>query len=134
MKGILLFNSQTSPTSTVHAIPTTSLVTVVLLAWYVRRVIPVWRSLRGPSQVGALLDDFPNILTRATNFDNQLTLDAFAVTPQDGNYSNILALSVRQLFGNIEFTTGWDGVTGQNDTMAFLRGTWFVSVESLNTS
>jgi hypothetical protein len=72
-------------------------------------------------------------LVRATNFDNKLTSDALAITPQDSNYADIIALSARQLFGNIELTAGWDGQTYvQNDIMAFMRGTRFVFVEPLN--
>jgi len=88
-------------------------------------VLHVWRCLRGPSQVGAILDDYPNTLARATDFDNKLTSDALAVTPQNSDYADILALSVRQLLGNIELTTGWDGISGQDGIMAFMRGTWF---------
>ena len=56
-------------------------------------------------------------------FDNKLTADALAITPQDSNYADILALSVRQLFGNIELTCGWDGTScDSTDIMAFLKG------------
>ena len=58
------------------------------------------------------------------NFDNNLTAAGFAVTPQDSSYADILALSVRQMFGNIEITAGWDGTTHvPTDIMAFMRGT-----------
>jgi hypothetical protein len=81
-----------------------------------------------------LLDDYPNALVRATNFDNKVTSDALAITPQNSDYASIVALSVRQLFGNIELTAGLDGQTyDQDDIMAFLRGMWFVSVEPSNT-
>ena len=77
-----------------------------------------------PSQITAFLDDYPNALARATNFDNQLTSDALALTPQNSDYASILALSVRQIFGNIELTSGWDGTTHvPTDIMAFLNGT-----------
>lgn len=134
-KGTLSSNSRTPPTSTVHAIPTTSLVTVMFLTWYVRWVLLVWRCLCAPPQVGALLDDYPNIFARATDFDNKVISDAFAVTPQNSDYKDVVALSVRQLFGSIELTVGWDGLTGRNDTMAFLRGTWFAcrTLESMLT-
>jgi len=80
-----------------------------------------------------LLDDYPNALTRATNFDNNLTSDALAVTPQNRDYADIVALSVRQLFGHIELTAGWNGTTlVQNDIMVFMRGMWFTFVEFLN--
>ena len=76
-----------------------------------------------PSKVTALLDDYPNALARAKVFDDNLTSAAFGVTPQDSNYSNILALSVRQMFGNIEITAGLDGTTyDPTDIMAFMRG------------
>ena len=76
-----------------------------------------------PSQITAFLDDYPNALARATNFDNQLTSDALALTPQNSDYASILALSVRQTFGNIELTSGWDGTTYvPTDIMAFLNG------------
>ena len=118
------FDSRTPPTSTIHVIPTTSLGTATFLAWYIRCLLLLWRCLYGPPQVGALLDDYPNILARANSFDNKLTSDALAITPQNGDYANILALSVRQLFGNIELTAGWDGLGYvQDDVMAFLRGT-----------
>ena len=55
-----------------------------------------------------------------------------AITPQDNDYANILALSIRQMFGNIELTAGFDGTTYvQTDIMAFLNGAWFVRVEPL---
>ena len=118
------FNFQTFPTSTVYALPTTSLVTTVFPTWYVRCILLVWWYLRGLLQVAALLNDYPNALARATNFDSKLTSDALAVTPQSNDYADILALSVRQLFGNIELTAGWNGATYvQNDIMAFMRGT-----------
>jgi len=71
-----------------------------------------------------LLEDYPNIYARATDFDNKLTSDALAITPQNSDYANIVALSARQLFGNIELTSGWDGTTHvSTDIMAFMRGT-----------
>ena len=71
-----------------------------------------------------LLEDYPNIYARATDFDNKLTSDALAITPQNSDYANIVALSARQLFGNIELTSGWDGTTHvPTDIMAFMRGT-----------
>lgn len=74
-------------------------------------------------QIGPLLDDYHNILTRATNFDNKLSSDALAVTPQNGDYTDIVALSVRQLFGNIELTVGSNGLSyNQDDILAFLKG------------
>ena len=70
-----------------------------------------------------LLEDYPNIYARATDFDNKLTSDALAITPQNSDYANIVALSARQLFGNIELTSGWDGTTHvPTDIMAFMRG------------
>ena len=106
---------------------------VVFLEWYVR-CIPLGWCLRDLLQVGALLDDYPNTLVRATNFDSKLTTDALAVTPQNSDYAGIVTLSVRQLFGNIELTTGWDGLTYvQDDVMAFLRGTQIVSAEFSST-
>jgi len=80
-----------------------------------------------------LLDDYPNALTRAINFDNNLTSDALSVTPQNNDYADIIALSVRQLFGNIELSAGWyNNILVQNDIMAFMRGTWFAFVEFSN--
>ena len=80
-----------------------------------------------PPQVTALLNDYPNTLARAINFDNNLTLAAFAVTPQDTDYADILSLSARQVFGNIELTAGWDGTTYvPTDIMAFMRGMYEV--------
>ena len=77
-----------------------------------------------PLQVNTLLEDYPNALARATNFDKNMTLTAFSVTPEDSDYGNILALSIRQMFGNIELTSGFNGTTyDPNDIMAFLRGT-----------
>lgn len=71
--------------------------------------------------VTALLNDYPNALVRATNFDNSLTSAAFAIASQDSGYRDILALSVRQLFGNIEITAGYDGSTHvPTDIMAFM--------------
>jgi hypothetical protein len=74
-------------------------------------------------------------LARATDFDNKLNSDALAITPQNSDYASILALSVRQIFGNIELTSGWDGTSYvPTDIMAFLNGTqldfvelWFAS-------
>jgi len=129
----LSFNSRTPKTSTPCALPITSLGMVVFLEWYVR-CIPLGWCLRDLLQVGALLDDYPNTLVRATNFDSKLTTDALAVTPQNSDYAGIVTLSVRQLFGNIELTTGWDGLTYvQDDVMAFLRGTQIVSAEFSST-
>ncbi|KAF9782928.1 hypothetical protein BJ322DRAFT_182840 [Thelephora terrestris] len=72
--------------------------------------------------VTALLDDYPKALARATVFDNDLTAAAFSATPQDSNYAEILALSVRQIFGNIEITVGSNGTTyDPTDIMAFMR-------------
>ena len=74
-------------------------------------------------------------MARATDFDGNLTSDAMAITSQDNDYANILALSVRQMFGNIELTSGWDGTTYvQTDIMAFLNGSWLVLVEPLIAS
>ena len=74
-----------------------------------------------------LLDDYPNMLARANAFDGKLASDALAITPQDSNYANVLALSARQLFGSIEITSGWDGTTHiATDIMAFMRSKWFV--------
>jgi len=93
------------------------------------------RCLVGPPQVQVLLNDYPNILARATDFDNKLALDALTVTPQNSDYGEIVALSVRQLFGNIELTAGWDGTTHvQSDIMAFMRGMWFAFIELSNVS
>lgn len=79
------------------------------------------------SQVTAILDDYPNTLARAINFDTNLTSAAFDITPQDPNYANILALSVRQVFGNIELTAGWNGANYvSTDIMAFVRGAYFL--------
>lgn len=81
-------------------------------------------------QVIALLDDYPNTLARATSFDAKLTSDALAAASQNSDYANIVALSVRQLFANIELTSGWDGTTHvPTDIMAFMRGAWFISVK-----
>ena len=75
-------------------------------------------------KVTALLDDYPNALARAKDFDDNLTSAAIGVTQQDSNYADILALSVRQMFGNIEITAGLDGTTyDPTDIMAFMRGT-----------
>ena len=58
------------------------------------------------------------------NFDNNLTSAAFSVTYQDSSYAEILALSVRQLFANVEITAGWDGTNYvPTDIMAFMKGT-----------
>ncbi|KAF9782924.1 hypothetical protein BJ322DRAFT_182136 [Thelephora terrestris] len=94
--------------------------------------VPNINSLRGsyyltrysstPDLVTALLSDYPNTLARAMNFDENLTTAAFAVTPQDSDYEDVLALSVRQLFGNIEITAGSNGTTHDpTDIMAFMR-------------
>ena len=92
--------------------------------WCVGCVSRIWRCLSETPQVSALLDDYPNTVVRATNFDKKLALDVSAVTPQNSDYADIVALSVRQLFGNIELTAGWDGTTHvQNDIMAFMGGT-----------
>ena len=93
----------------------------------------MYRRLRGHPQVSTLLDDYPNILARATDFDNKLNSDALAVTPQNSDYADIVALSVRQMFGDIELTSGWDGTTHvPTDIMAFMRGTWFAFVRFTN--
>jgi hypothetical protein len=74
-------------------------------------------------------------LARATDFDNKLFTDALDITPRINDYANILALSVRQIFGNIELTSGWDGTTYvQTDIMAFLNGTRFLSIDPPTTS
>lgn len=74
-----------------------------------------------------LLDDYPNMLARANAFDSKLASDALAITPQNSDYANILALSARQLFGAIEITSGWDGTTQiSTDIMAFMRSKWFI--------
>ena len=77
-----------------------------------------------PLQVNTLLEDYPNALARADNFDNSLISAAFGATPEDSDYFSILALSIRQMFGNIELTSGFNGATyDQDDIMAFLSGT-----------
>ena len=77
-------------------------------------------------QITAFLNDYPNALARAKDFDVNLTSSALDVTPQDNDYADILALSVRQMFGNIELTSGWDGTNHvPADIMAFLSGVWF---------
>ncbi|KAF9784530.1 hypothetical protein BJ322DRAFT_1109249 [Thelephora terrestris] len=58
-----------------------------------------------PDMVTTFLDDYPNALARAVNFDNKLASDSLAITPQDSDYANILALSVRQTFANIKLTS-----------------------------
>ena len=86
-------------------------------------------------KVTALLNDYPNTLARAMNFDNNLTSAAFGVTPQDSSYADILALSVRQMFGNIEITAGLHNTTYvPTDIMAFMRGMWitFVGLSTIN--
>ena len=124
---MLSSNSPTSPAPTVSAVPITPLALVVTLAWYACCIPPVWPYLCDLPQISSLLDDYPNTLARATSFDNKLTSDALAVTPQNSDYADILALSVRQLFGNIELTAGWDGTTHvKSDIMAFMRSTSFV--------
>ena len=133
MSEIPSFSSLMSPTSTVYALHTTSLATEVFPRWYVCCALLTPRRLCALPQVAALLNDYPDALIRATNFDNKLTSDALAATPQNNDYADIVALSVRQLFGNIELTAGWDGTTYvQNDIMGFVRGTWFISVEFSN--
>ena len=78
---------------------------------------------KSPSKVTALLNDYPNALIRATSFDNNLISASFTVTSQDSSYKDILALSVRQLFGNMEITAGYDGSTHvPTDIMAFTSG------------
>ena len=78
-------------------------------------------------QLTELLDDYPNTLARATSFDDKLTSDALNITPQDNDYAGILALSVRQMFGNIELTSGWNGTAyDPTDIMVFLSGMWLV--------
>ena len=53
--------------------------------------------------------------------------------PKSSDYADILALSVRQLFGTIELTSGFDGTTHvATDIMAFMRGMSFVSPKSLD--
>ncbi|KAF9791272.1 hypothetical protein BJ322DRAFT_439174 [Thelephora terrestris] len=94
--------------------------------------LPNVNNLRGPyyltrynsisNMITAFLNDYTNALARATDFDNKLFTDALDITPQVNDYANILALSVRQMFGNIELTSGWDGTTYvQTDIMAFLN-------------
>jgi hypothetical protein len=65
----------------------------------------------------------PTLWLARKKFDDDLTSAAFAATPQDTTYWDILALSVRQMFANIELTAGWDGATHvSTDIMAFLKG------------
>jgi hypothetical protein len=60
---------------------------------------------------------------RAKSFDDKLTSDALGIIPQDNDYAGILALTVRQMFGNIELTAGWnDNTYDPTDIMAFLSG------------
>ena len=64
------------------------------------------------------------------NFDDQLTSNVSAITSQDSSYADILALSTRQVFGNIELTCRWDGTTcDPTDIMAFLNGVWHLRVQ-----
>jgi hypothetical protein len=88
-----------------------------------------------PPQIAGFLNDYPNALARAKKFDDDLASAAFAATPQDSTYySDILALSVRQMFANIELTAGWDGKNHlSTDIMAFLRGWYSVFVGPLVT-
>ncbi|KAF9792015.1 hypothetical protein BJ322DRAFT_1102550 [Thelephora terrestris] len=87
-------------------------------------------NLRGPyyltrfnsisDMITAFLNDYTNALACATDFDSKLFTDALDITPQVNDYANMLVLSVRQMFGNIELTSGWDGTTYvQTDIMAF---------------
>ena len=93
----------------------------------------MWWRLRVPPQAAAFLDDWANAMARATAFDKKLTSDALTVMPKSSDYADILALSVRQLFGTIELTSGFDGTTHvESDIMAFMRGTLFVSAKFLN--
>ena len=70
-------------------------------------------------------------MARAIYFDNMLSSAALAVMPQSSDYADILALSVRQMFGNIELTCGFDGTNlVPTDILAFLRGMLFDLVES----
>ena len=114
-----------SRTSTVYAEPTISPDTVAFLIWYAYFTLHVSSTNTSPFKVTALLNDYPNTLVRATSFDNNLTSAAFAITSQDSRYRDILALSVRQLFGNIEITAGYDGSTHvPTDIMAFMSGVY----------
>ena len=93
----------------------------------------MWWRLRDPLQAAAFLDDWSNALARATDFDKKLSSDALAVAPQNSDYADILALSVRQLFGTIELTSGFDGITYVTTyIMVFMRGTWFISAKFPN--
>lgn len=123
MSEILSSNSQTSQIPTAYAVAITSLDTVAFLTWCACCPLRMRALLTRRPQVTALLNDYPNTLARAVAFDNNLTSDALAAAPQDTDYASILALSVRQLFGNIELTCGFDGTNHiSTDIMAFLRG------------
>lgn len=123
MSGILSSSFWAFQTSIVGAAAIISLVTTILIAWCVPLRCGRGWCLCLLLQIDAFLDDYPNALARAIAFENKLTSDVFAVTPQSTEYADILALSVRQAFGNIELTSGFDGNShNSTDIMAFMRG------------
>lgn len=72
-------------------------------------------------QISSFLSDYDNALARAQAFDSKISSDASRIS---SDYASVVALSVRQGFGAIEFTVSKtsDGQFNASDIMVFMKG------------
>ncbi|KZT12529.1 DUF1793-domain-containing protein [Laetiporus sulphureus 93-53] len=72
------------------------------------------------SAITTFITDYSNALTRANALDAQIQADAESIS---STYAGLVALSVRQAFGAIEFTVSKDssGAYNTSDLMTFLK-------------
>jgi hypothetical protein len=68
--------------------------------------------------VSHFIDDYPAAVAEAAAFDNIINVNGTAIGGK--NYSEILAISVRQIFGGIDLTIPSDTLD-TNDVMAFIK-------------
>ncbi|KAG8213438.1 DUF1793-domain-containing protein [Butyriboletus roseoflavus] len=70
--------------------------------------------------IEAFLEDYPNAVIRAQEFDQQVESDASAIS---SNYAGVVQLSIRQAFGAMELTISQssDGSWNTTDVLMFLK-------------
>ncbi|KAL4241900.1 Glutaminase GtaA [Abortiporus biennis] len=70
--------------------------------------------------ISSFLSDYPSALSRANAFDEKVSKDASAISP---DYASIVALSIRQGFAATEITVSKDaeGMFNNSDVMMFLK-------------
>ena len=79
-------------------------------------------------QITTFITDYSNALTRANALDAQIKADAESIS---STYAGLVALSVRQAFGAIEFTLSKDSAGNYNtsDILVFMKGMYHTLVD-----